>query len=95
MSPMLEGLSGFAFQSFSADNPGTVCEGMIGRDFAAVDSQTERARTDIEISSGIREVDPSLRVIRLVTRNAMMTTQSSDSLACPSIASSCEMAISI
>jgi hypothetical protein len=95
VSALFERLSCLIFQRVFADNPRTVCEWVIGLDFTAIDSQAESARADIEISSGIRQVDPRRRVIRLVTGNAMMTAQSSDSLACPSIASSCEMAISI
>ena len=95
MSALPQGLSGLIFQGVFADNPRAVCERVIGLDFTAIDSQAESARADIEISSGIRQVDPSLRFIRLVTRNAMMTAQSSDSLSCPSIAASGEMAISI
>jgi hypothetical protein len=73
MSPLFKSLSFLTIQSVSADHPGTVCEGVIGWDIAAVDSQTERARTDTEIGGGICQVDPSLWGIRLVTGDTMMT----------------------
>ncbi len=61
-----ESLSGLALQDVSADYPGTVCEGMIGGDFAAIDGQSQRTRADIEICGGIGQVDPGRLFIGLI-----------------------------
>src|SRR5215469_4080038 len=95
MNPLFESLSGLAVQDVSADDPGAVCKWMIGLDFATVDSQTERARADIEVDGGISQVDPALRGIGFITGDAMMTAEGGDSLACPSIAASCEVAVAV
>ncbi len=84
-----------AIQNRSVNHPGTVCEGMIGGDFAPIDGQPQRSGADTEVVGSISQVDPESFFVRLITGNAIMASQGCDSLARPTIAASCEMTIPV
>ena len=68
---------------------------MIGGNFAAIDGQAERSRTDIEIRGGFGDVDPGLLIIRLIARDPIMAAQSYYPLSYPTVATSGEVAIAV
>jgi hypothetical protein len=77
---LLQSLSSLVVQDLSANDPRPFCDGMICGNVAAIDSQAEHTRADIEMRGGICQVDPGLLFIGLVTGDTMMAAQGGYSL---------------
>ena len=93
--PLLEFLGRLTLQNVSADNPRSFSERMVSGYFAAVDSQPECSRANVEKSGGIGQVHPWLLLVGLIARNAVMAAQCGDPLSGPTISASGKVAIAI
>lgn len=89
--------SGSSFQNAAPKHPRTVRQWMVRFDLAALDGQTECARTDAKHVGGFRQIHPSLRLapITVVTRDVVMSTKRRHALPSPAIAAPGQEAASV
>jgi len=87
----------WSFERLTLKHPRAIRQGMGGFDFASLDSQPERSRTDPEDSSGFVQIHPSFRhsSIAFVTSDVMVAAERDDSFASPAIPTPGEESIPI
>jgi hypothetical protein len=81
---------GFRFQGLFAEDPRSIRERVLSLDFASLHREPEGSRAHAKKRSSFDEIHLAFRgsVIAFIYRDAMMTTQRSNSFARPSVASS-------
>jgi hypothetical protein len=76
-----------SLERLTVKHPRAIRQGMSGVDFASLDGQPERSRTDLEDASGFVQIHPSFRdpSIAIVASDVVMGTERDDSFSGPAI----------
>jgi hypothetical protein len=87
----------WSFERLTLKHPRAIRQGMGGFDFASLDGQPERSRTDPEDASGFGEIHPSFRCpsIPIVTSDVVVGTERDHSFSSPAIPTPGEESIPI